>query len=101
MLKAKAEITFTLEGRDYSGKIHLRPVFRFAEGLLFSGAITSGYDEYLHGKKYIVDINFFTIEHEAYEAVKPLLEPDMGLTIHEGKRIIGIAKLLDFEFRYA
>ena len=98
MLKAKAEILFTLEGRSYSGKINLRPVFRFDEGLLFSGAIKSEHDEYLQGVKYGVDIDFFTIEDEAYEAVKPLLKPDMGVVIQAGRRILGIAKLLDFAY---
>ena len=96
MLKAKAEIMFTLEGRNYSGNIHLRPAFSFGGGLLFSGAINSEHDEYLQGQPYLVDINFFTIEDEAYEAVKPLLKPELGLTIQEGKRILGVAKLLDF-----
>jgi hypothetical protein len=98
MLKTKAEIMFTLEGRSYSGDIHLRPVFSFGKGLLFSGAITSKHDEYLQGQRYVVDINFFTIENESYEVIKPLLKTDMGLTIQEGKRIIGLAKLLDFVY---
>jgi len=98
MLKTKAEIMFTLEGRNYSGNINLRPVFSFGKGLLFSGAVTSEHDEYLHGQRYIVDINFFTVEDEAYEVIKPILKTDMGLTIQEGKRIIGLAKLLDFAY---
>ena len=98
MLKANAEIMFTLEGRAYSGKINLRPVFSFGEGLLFSGAITSKYDEYLPMKSYDAEINFFTIKDEAYKAVKPLLKPDMKLTIREGKRIIGYSKLLDYVY---
>jgi len=98
MLKAKAEIQFTLPGRTYHGSKHFRPVFRFGDGLLFSGTILSNETEYKPNKKYLVDIDFFTVEDEAYNTLKPLLKSDMGLTIQEGVRITGIAKLVDYTY---
>ena len=98
MLKAKAEIMFTLESKNYLNNSKLQPVFNFGEGLLFSGTIKSDNKEYLYKEKYKVDIDFFTIYGEAYEAVKPTLKLDMGLPIQAGKRILGIAKLIDYKF---
>ena len=99
MLKTKAEIRFTLEGRNYTGELKLRPVFNFGEELLFSGVIKSDNKMYFYNKPYTVDIDFFTIEDEAYAAVQPLLQNGMNLAIQEGSnKIIGIAKLLDFEY---
>jgi len=100
MLNAKAEITFTLEGRKYSGaKYPLRPSFRFSEGLLFSGSIKSNDEEYLYNKKYQVDIEFFTIEEEGYTAVKPYLSKGMDLVMQEGSQIIGLAKINSFSYK--
>ncbi|MCL2045212.1 MAG: hypothetical protein FWG88_02350 [Oscillospiraceae bacterium] len=98
MLKAKAEIQFTLQGRSYNAGKHFRPVFKFGEGLLFSGTVVSDDKEYIHNKAYTVDIEFFTVEDEAYTALQSVLEPGMGLTIQEGSRITGIATLLDFSY---
>jgi hypothetical protein len=98
MLKAKAEIMFTLENKNYLNNSKLQPVFNFGKDLLFSGTIKSDDKEYLYRKKYEVDIDFFTIYGEAYDAVKPALKPDMGLTIQAGKRILGIAKLIDYKY---
>ena len=98
MLKAKAEIQFTLPDRTYHGSKHFRPVFRFGEGLLFSGTILSEETVYAPNKKYLVDIDFFTIEDEAYNALQPLLKSGMGLTIQEGARITGIAKIVDYTY---
>ena len=100
MLKAKAEIEFTLPDRIYHGSKHFRPVFRFGEGLLFSGTVLSNETEYTPNKKYLVDIDFFTIEAEAYNALQPLLKSGMGLTIQEGARITGIAKLVDYTYAH-
>ena len=100
MLKAKAEIQFTLPDRTYHGNKHFRPVFRFGDGLLFSGTIIGDETEYAPNKKYIVDIDFFTIEDEAYSALQPLLKSGMGLTIQEGARITGIAKLVDYTYAH-
>ena len=98
MLKAKAEIQFTLHGRNYRGGKHFRPVFKFGDGLLFSGSIISENDEYIYNKPYTVDIEFFTIENEAYNALLPILQPGMGITIQEGSKITGIATLLDYTY---
>ena len=98
MLKAKAEIMFTLEGKNYSGNLKLQPVFNFGKDLLFSGTIVSDHDEYRCKEKYAVDIEFFTIYGEAYEAVKPLLKPDMGLVMQAGRRVLGVSKLLDYVY---
>ena len=98
MLKAKAEIQFTLQGRNYLGGKHFRPVFNFGDGLLFSGTVVSENNEYVHNRTYSVDIEFFTVEDEAYNALQSVLRPGMGLTIQEGSRITGIATLLDFSY---
>jgi len=98
MLKAKAEIQFTLQGREYRGGKHFRPVFKFGDGLLFSGTVVSDNNEFVHNRTYTVDIEFFTVEDEAYNALKSVLQPGMGLTIQEGSRITGIATLLDFSY---
>ena len=98
MLKAKAEIMFTLENKNYLNNTKLQPVFNFGEGLLFSGTIRSDDKEYFYKQKYEVDIDFFTIYGEAFEAVRPTLKPDMGLTMQAGKRILGMAKLIDYKY---
>jgi len=98
MLRANGEIKFTLEGRNYAGGRHLRPVFRFGEGLLFSGTIKSDSTEYLYNNVYTVDIEFFTVNDEAYAALIPVLADGLCLTIREGSRVIGIASLSNFEY---
>jgi len=99
MLNAKAEIMFTLEGRNFSGNEYpLRPTFRFGKGLLFSGNIISSDVEYLYNKKYLVDIEFFTIEEEGYTAIKPYLNKGVDLVMQEGSQIIGLAKLNSFSY---
>ena len=96
MLKAKVEIMFTKEGKTYEGDC--RPAFNFGNDLLFSGAVMSPVTEYLPKQKYIVDVAFFTISSEGYEMVKSLLKPNMGMTMQEGSRIIGVAKLLEYTY---
>jgi len=99
MLSAKAEIMFSIKDRNYlNGKYPLRPTFKFGEGLLFSGNIISSNVEYLYNEKYIVDIDFFTIEDEGYSAVGPHLYIGMDLLIQEGSNIIGSAKLNSYEY---
>jgi len=98
MLKAKAEIKFTLEGRNYRGGKHFRPVFRFEEGLLFSGTVKSDNESYIYNQNYNVDIDFFTIEDEAYSVIQPILKQNMPLIIQEGSKITGIATLLNYVY---
>jgi len=95
MLKAKGEIVFTLEDKNYVAD-QLRPAFMFAEGLLFTGGIKSDNDMYYHGQKYNVDVEFYTVEKEAYSILKPLLGDFMDLPVCSGKRILGKATLRDF-----
>ena len=98
MLKAKAEIQFTLEGREFVNK-YIRPIFNFGEGLLFSGNIKSNQKVFKPQQRYAVDIDFFSIEDEAYDAVKPLLKDEMDLAIQEGAyRVIGIANITNFVY---
>ena len=98
MLKANAEIKFTLEGKDYSAK-PLRVVFNFGPGLLFSGEIISNHEIYQHNKSYNVNVDFFTIQDDSYAALKPVLEPKMGVVMQAGSRILGIAELNNFEYK--
>ena len=97
MLKAKGEIIFTLEGKNYTAD-QLRPAFMFAEGLLFTGGIKSNNDMYYQGKAYNVDVEFYTIEDEAYSILQPLLKDYMDLAICSGKRVLGKAMLHDFTY---
>ena len=100
MLSAKAEIIFTLDGRNYSGcKYPLRPAFRFGDGLLFSGNIKSNATEYLNNKKYLVDIEFFTIGDDGFSVIKPYLSEGMDLVMQEGSQIIGLARLNSYTYR--
>ena len=97
MLKAKGEIMFTVDGKNYISD-QLRPAFMFAEGLLFSGNIFSNDDMYYHGQAYHVDIEFFTVNDEAYSWLKPILKDDMSMPMCAGRKILGISKLRDFEY---
>jgi len=98
MLKAKGDIIFTLEGSDYTASDHFRVAFSFGSGLLFSGAIKSDNKQYTQGQTYHVDIEFFTIEDEAYELVKPNLVDVLDTVMCAGSRILGLAKLTDFVY---
>ena len=98
MLKAKAEIQFTIDGRVFNKK-YFRPTFNFGNNLLFSGNLISDEDIYLYSHQYIVDIDFFTIEDDAFNVVSPILKFGMDLAIQEGAhKIVGNAKLLDFQY---
>jgi hypothetical protein len=98
MLKAKAEIQFTIEGRKFDKK-YFRPTFNFGNNLLFSGNLISEDDIYLQNHQYLVDIDFFTIEDDGYRAINPVLKPGMDLAIQEGaQKIVGIAKLLEYKY---
>ena len=97
MLKAKGEITFTLEGKNYTAT-ELRPAFMFADDLFFTGGIKSDADMYYQGQTYIVSVEFYTVEDEAYTVLKPILKENMDMAICSGKRILGKAKLRDFEY---
>ena len=98
MLKAKAEIKFTLQGKNYEASNQFRPVFRFDEGLLFSGTVISDDNEYISNKKYDVDVEFFTVKNEAYNVLQHILHNNMGVTIQAGSKIIGVATLTDFVY---
>ena len=98
MLKAKAEIIFTLSEKNYIAREDFRVPFNFGEELLFSGNIKSNIEEYLYNEKYLVEIEFFTIEGEAYEAVKHLLQAGNTIAMQTGSRLLGKAKLLEFDY---
>lgn len=76
----------------------LRPAFNFGEGLLFSGTIkdNSENEKYLYQSSYLVEVEFPTIEEEAYEAIQPLIKVGMSLKIQNASRVIGEGKLLDY-----
>jgi len=97
MLRAKGEIVFTLEGKNYTAD-QLRPAFMFAEGLLFTGGILSDAETYYQGQTYNVNIDFYTIEDEAYSLLKPLIKDYMDVAICSGKRVLGKATLHDFTY---
>ncbi|MCL1998565.1 MAG: hypothetical protein FWG65_07355 [Turicibacter sp.] len=102
MLKAKAKIRFTREGKTYEGDEKgekLRPAFNFGDDFLFSGAIVSKAKEYTPNQNYDVEILFFTIyEKESYDIVKPLMFVGKEMAMQAGKWIIGIAEIKDYAF---
>jgi hypothetical protein len=98
VLKGKVQITFTLEGTNYKAGEHFRVAFNFGENKLFTGQIRSSDSEYVSMREYCVDVDFFTVCDEAYEAIKHLLEDGMRLTVQAGSRVIGWAKLLSYSY---
>lgn len=98
MLSAKGEIVFTLAGNNYTASDHFRVTFSFGNGMLYSGTIKSKYYEYLEGQTYDVDIDFFTIEDEAFFQLKPILEEKMDTVMCAGSRILGTANLTNFVY---
>ena len=97
MLTANAAIRFTLEGKSYSAK-PLRIAFNFGPGLLFTGEIVSDHVAYSYNETYGVNVDFFTVEKEAYAALQSVLMPVMGVTMQAGSRILGTAELSNFTF---
>ena len=83
--------------KNYNTK-PLRVAFNFGRGLLFTGEINSDYTEYAYNKTYGVNVDFFTVEKEAYEALRSVLTPKMGVTMQAGSRILGTAELSDFVY---
>jgi hypothetical protein len=81
MLRAKAEIQFTLEGKNYVPDNYFRIAFNFGEGMIFSGTIRSNHTEFIQGEKYLTDVEFFTVEDEAYVALQPLLSKGTTLSL--------------------
>ncbi|MCL2015382.1 MAG: hypothetical protein FWG68_03940 [Defluviitaleaceae bacterium] len=98
MLKAKAKIKFTLEGKNYANDSEFRIAFRFADNLIFSGHVISDNEIYFANTEYDVRIQFFTVEDEAYNALTPILSTNDILAMCAGKRILGTAKLIDYSF---
>ena len=98
MLKVKTTIQFTLEGKNRAGGDRLCAAFNFGNDLLFTGRVGNDGDVFLFNNEYSVDVVFFTVDAEAYTLLQPVLAEGMDLAIHEGKRIIGIAKLLEFSY---
>jgi len=97
MLTANAEIKFTLEEKNYSVK-PLRVAFNFGPGLLFTGEIVSEHTIYSYNEVYGVNVNFFTVEDEAYAVLKSVLAPGIGVTMQAGSRILGTAELNNFVY---
>ena len=100
MLRAKAEIRFTLEGKNYVPDDQFRIAFNFGDGLIFSGTIRSNHAEYLQGEKYLTNVEFFTVEDEAYTALEPILIKGKTVSLCAGKRILGVAVLQDFVYEF-
>jgi hypothetical protein len=99
MLKAKANIQFTLENKDYDAHDRFWVAFKLGEDLLFSGAIKSSHSEYKYNTPYNVDVEFFTIDNdEAYELVTPSLKEGMNAVMCAGRRIIGQSTLTNLEY---
>jgi hypothetical protein len=96
MLKGKVKMT--LQSRSYRQHEHLRLTFSFGEGNLFTGAVRSENLEYVAGVEYVVDVDFFTVNREAYALIESKLRNEMNLVICEGNRIIGEAVLLSYMF---
>ena len=96
MLKVKAKIKITAENKNRAGGDRFCAAFNFGDDLLFSGRVGENGDRFLYNEEYETDVAFFTINEEAQNLVRPVLKKGMNMAIHEGKRILGIAKVLDF-----
>jgi hypothetical protein len=99
MIRGKVKIKPTTEGKSYTQKEHLRLAFNFGDDLIFTGAIKGNHAKYECGMDYDVDVDFFTVDDEAYAMLKPKLKKGMKLVICEGKRIRGVAHLLDYTYQ--
>lgn len=106
MLETIMEIMFYRKTGDiynewigYDGHKTMRPAFNFG-GSLFSGSILDGgVDFYLFEKKYIVMVDFRTIDsQELYKMVKENLCIGKKLNIQIGSKVIGEAILLEYCF---
>jgi hypothetical protein len=76
--------------------------FSFGEGLIFTGAIKGEDTVYRCGETYTVDVDFVTVDDdEAYSLLQPVLKKGMNLSICEGKRIVGVAQLLNYSYQAA
>jgi len=102
MLKTELEIVFFQPKENVCDGIqatNLRPPFRFCDGYSFSGFIESKrHIQFIYGEHYNVNVNFPTIESEAYEVIKDILSFNMILIIHIGSEEIGKGKLLKYEY---
>ena len=98
MMTANATIKFTLENKSYSVK-PLRVTFNFGPGLLFTGEIISDHAVYSYNETYGVNVDFFTVEDDAYAALQAVLMPEMGIIMQAGSRILGTAELSNFEYK--
>jgi hypothetical protein len=100
MLKGQVKIKPTMKGKSYEAHDHLRLAFSFGEGLIFTGAIKGEDTVYKCGETYTVD--FVTVDDdEAYSMLQPVLKNGMNLSICEGKRIVGVAQLLNYSYQAA
>ena len=96
MLRAKAEITFNADGKDYINHI-LRPVFKLGDEL-YSGQIESNHENFYRGQPYIVNIAFFLVYDEAYIYLEPIIKDGMIAPMQAGSKVIGTSRLWDFEY---
>ena len=98
MLKSKAEIMFTLHGKNYTAHDKFHVAFNFGNDLLFGARISGDTKKYFHNQTYLVDLEFFTVCSEAYKVLQPLLSTGMDLTMQAGRQLLGVATLLEYEF---
>ena len=98
MLRAKGEINFTLKGNNYIASDQFRIAFSFGDGMIYSGTIKSNNNEYCQGQTYNVDIEFFTVDNNAYSLLEHVLSKEMETVMCAGSKILGIAKLSDFRY---
>ena len=83
MLKAKTAIKFTLEGKNRAGGDRLCAAFNFGNNLLFTGRVGNDNDMFLFNNEYSVDVDFFTVDAEAYTLLQPVLAKGMDISTME------------------
>ncbi|OPH56229.1 hypothetical protein BC351_29115 [Paenibacillus ferrarius] len=102
MLTVKAEISFGIENlsQDLSTKHILRPSINFGDNLLFSGTILadSDVDELIRGRRYKVTIELPTVEQEAYEHIRHLVQIGNIFTLQNASKVLGKGEIMDFMF---
>ena len=93
MLRAKARLKITTREKSCSDDI--RPMIEVGGSFLFSGSIKSPEKEYVPNRPYDVIIEFDNIEWIVYRSIKSMLAAGKSVSIREGNKVIGEAKIFE------
>ncbi|MFD2334599.1 hypothetical protein ACFSR7_35600 [Cohnella sp. GCM10020058] len=99
MLLLKAKVMFEGHKNNLSTKIALRPGVNFGNGLIFSGDIKpiGGVGDFLVlNEWYEVDIEMFTVEEEAFQAIGHLVKNGNPIVFQVGNRKVGRGEIIEY-----